>query len=312
METVAVSCNLCSNNDSKKIFTMGKFSICRCPNCQLVFVNPQPTEKALEDYYNNQYAVDFKFYQRQVSQKSRRLLKLMRRFIPQGNLLEIGCSYGCFLKKARQRGWKVKGVEISPVASHFAREEYNLPVITGSIRNTNFTDKEFDSVVMWHVLEHDLDPKGLLEKIYRYLRSNGILALTLPNINSLSARILKGYWLDLIPPAHLYQFSPVTIEKLLQSSGFQIVQLETTRGDSPNIFFTLLQGLKNRVLGNDNLPLHPARVENKNRSSWLKLYRFMNVLTTPFYILCYPLVWIFWKLKMGDEILVLARRVEKI
>lgn len=312
METVKTPCNLCGQKNYKKIFTIGEFSICRCQNCHLVFVNPQPTEKALNDYYNNQYAIDFKFYQRQVSKKSHRLLNLMGRFIDKGCMLEIGCSYGCFLKSAREWGWEVRGVEISPVTSHFARKEYNLPVTTGFIGNINFADKEFDSVVMWHVLEHDLNPRGLLEKIYHYLRPNGILALTLPNINSLSARILGRYWLNLIPPAHLYQFSPFTIKRMLENSGFQIVHLKTNRGDSPNIFFILLQGLKNKILGNRNLPVHSAKGENKTRSRQLKLYRFMNALTTPFYILCYPIIWIFWKLKMGDEILVLARRVEKI
>ena len=308
METVTVACNLCGQKNYTKIFVIERFSICQCRNCCLVFVNPQPTEKALNNYYNDQYTIDFKLYQKQVFKKSRRLLNLIERFTNKDCLLEIGCSYGSFLKIARGRGWKVRGVEISPLTSHFARKEYNLPVTTASIRNINFTQKEFDAIVMWHVLEHDRDPRGLFKKIYQYLQPNGILALTLPNINSFSARILGRYWLNLLPPAHLYQFSPLTIKRMLENSGFQIILLKTNHGDSPNIFFNLLQGLKNKILGQDSSPAHPAKGDNKSQLRWLRLYRLMNLLTTPPYILCYPIIWILWRLGMGDEILVLAQK----
>ncbi len=50
-----------------------------------------------------------------------------------GRVLEIGCAAGMGTKAARDRGWTVKGVEVTPKFSKFARYELGLDVFEGFI-----------------------------------------------------------------------------------------------------------------------------------------------------------------------------------
>lgn len=47
----------------------------------------------------------------------------------------------------------------------------------------------FDMISMFHVLEHLASPRTVMQEIYRLLRPNGVLILTLPNVTNLRNRL---------------------------------------------------------------------------------------------------------------------------
>ncbi len=90
--------------------------------------------------------------------------------------------------------------------------------------DTGLINKQIDIVILWHVLEHLLEPNQVLREIYRILSDNGVLIISVPNIRSYQARIFRSHWFHLDLPRHVYHYSMKSILYLLKDSNFKIIQ----------------------------------------------------------------------------------------
>ncbi len=153
-------------------------------------------------------------------------------FTGEGKLLDIGCGNGRYLSTMRKLGWRTSGVEKSPKASRYAREELHLDVNTGDLLDYKYHDKSFDAVTMWHSLEHLYEPFQTLKEIGRMLNNDGLLVVAVPNIDSFVAKVFKTYWYGLQLPIHLIAFTPDSITKMLKSAGFDVQKIYYDRRGS--------------------------------------------------------------------------------
>ncbi|MCS6805701.1 MAG: class I SAM-dependent methyltransferase [Acidobacteriota bacterium] len=151
-------------------------------------------------------------------------LRRLQRFIRHGRLLEIGCATGEFLQLAAQAGFQVAGVEPDPQTSALARDRHRLDVTTGTLPEAAYPANRFDVVVMLHVLEHLDSPRQTLHEVHRLLNSGGILLIETPNIQTIWFRLLKTRWRQLIPD-HYFFFTPHTLSRLLELTGFRPLQI---------------------------------------------------------------------------------------
>ena len=142
-----------------------------------------------------------------------------------GKLLDVGCGNGKFLAKMRELGWVVYGVEPDGQAVKAAREWFGLDVHEGNLYKASFPSNTFDAISMNHVIEHVLEPIGLLEECQRVLKPSGRLVVVTPNIQSLGHRLFKESWAALNPPHHLYLFSPESLSQAMVTSGFSVLDL---------------------------------------------------------------------------------------
>ncbi len=214
----------------------------RCCGCGLVYLDPKPSMDELTRFYNSAYHYDRESYRRAAA-AAERWLKPLAEFCGENrSLLEIGCSYGFFLGAARRQRWKVAGVELGKYAGKYAREELHLPVRTGTIFDLpQECCGSFEAVVAWHVLEHEPDPLGLLNRAHELLRPGGIIGLRVPNMESLVARLAGPHWQWLSPPEHIYLYSARTLTVLLTKAGFEIVLKDSARGPAHNTWFEIVR-----------------------------------------------------------------------
>ncbi len=219
--------------------TRASWTYSRCPECQLVFLNPSPDDHALRSYYNDGYEVDFKRYQQGLRARSKGILQELGAHLPRrGKLLEIGCSYGGFLAEARKLGWEVQGIELSEDASRYAREKLGVTVYTGTLEDQMIClDGPFDAIALFHVIEHVRDPLGFLQLCCTLLCPGGLLVLKTPNVESLVARLAGPLWQWVSPPAHLVLFSPETLELLLHRAGYLPLGMWSLQGDAHSNLF---------------------------------------------------------------------------
>ncbi|HIH04910.1 TPA: class I SAM-dependent methyltransferase [Candidatus Woesearchaeota archaeon] len=238
-----VRCNLCRADSSRTAMRIDGFSIVQCGKCGLKYVNPRLKEGVLHRIYDEEYyrntafrGSDAVFYgygeylkdEQDIKATFRRRMDVIGRLVRKGNLLDVGCATGFFLEVAKERGWKVQGLELSRFAYGYAKRKRNLPVINRTLEQANFREGTFDAVTIFDVIEHLPDPKRTVAEIHRVLRKGGIVAITTPDIGSLVARLLGKKWEEVRRVReHIYFFSEETLRKMLESVGFEVLKVET-------------------------------------------------------------------------------------
>ena len=256
-------CDLCGKSDFSLLYrnsdrmirgNNAQFSVVKCRHCNLVFLNPQPSEKELQKYYPKKeyYSLkknsveDLKLYLYKIFQDSRFSIKKILfypmkpflrgiKIIPGGNILDIGCGDGKFLEIVRQRGMNCYGVD--PFAEN--RNKNGIKIIRGNLKQAHFKSNFFDVITINHTFEHVSNPSETLKEIRRILKPGGILILATPNIESFASRIFKKYWFQLDTPRHLFLYSKKTLLRYAKKEGLECITKRYT--STPLQFLVSLQ-----------------------------------------------------------------------
>ncbi len=157
----------------------------------------------------------------------RKYVQNLKEYKRGGALLDLGCSSGAFLASLKGQAWKLNGIEISAPSAKKARATTGAEVFVGDILEASFPPESFEVVTCFDVLEHVYQPREVMEKVWEWLKPDGIFYVVLPNILSWEARIFRSYWFGLELPRHLSHFSPKSLRRLLESAGFREQRLVT-------------------------------------------------------------------------------------
>ncbi|EKQ52025.1 MAG: methylase involved in ubiquinone/menaquinone biosynthesis [Methanobacterium sp. Maddingley MBC34] len=261
-----VECNLCGSKSSD-IFFKGKdikykknglFTVVKCKECGLIYINPRPKQTVISSYYPDEYWEmdnDNGVMEAKIKQIAHRFINKIsyKMTIPPkkgGKILDIGCGDGKGLLKLKEEGWETYGVEISDLAAKYVREKYGLNVFTGIVEDAGFEDEFFDAIILSHVIEHLSDPKTTLTEVNRILKNDGMFTISLPNVASFEAKYFKKYWIGWDIPRHFYYFTPITIKSLLDKTGFDVLTIKYD--NNPN---NILSSLKYFFIAHEINPL---------------------------------------------------------
>ena len=224
-------CNCCGEMTKlSPRFTKNGYVIIRCQICGLQYVDQIPTPAEFQKIYSETFfRVGRKFSGRSESAgliNARRRVEVVKSLpgVGQKHWLDVGCATGDFLTCATPVVDVVSGIELSAFAAEKAQER-NLDVSIGDFLQTELPNATFDVVSMWDYIEHVPNPLANLEKAYRILKPGGYLALSTGDIDSLLGRLAGRFWHLMIPPRHLYFFSPTTIRQLVTTVGLDLVQV---------------------------------------------------------------------------------------
>jgi 2-polyprenyl-3-methyl-5-hydroxy-6-metoxy-1,4-benzoquinol methylase len=211
----------------------------------MLFLRIQPVGETLARMYSAEYfEQDFRCGRSEARSTDEAAFRaendgLLDRLEPlrgQGRLLEVGCASGLLLKRARERGWAVTGVEFSPEAVAQARS-LGLDVHQGTLDEARLQADTFDVVFMGDVLEHVPDCRETLAEVARVLAPGGHAVVRGPiTTHSLARRaglLLYGLMAtDIVlrePPYHLWEFRPGSLARLAQRCGLEVVAIEQSK-----------------------------------------------------------------------------------
>lgn len=172
---------------------------------------------------------------------------------PHQKILEIGAGKGntlLFIKENKIAA-EVMGVELMEFPDSYQRHPLIDKFQIANIESDNIQSPEeyFDIIICGDVLEHLVDPWIVVEKLSRYLKKDGLLIVSIPNIRewkTLCKIVFKGRFNyqpegGIMDKTHLRFFCKRDIYHLLNTTNLKTIY------SMPN-FMLLPEGRKRKVL----------------------------------------------------------------
>lgn len=257
-------CPVCGSDFTRPWLAKNGYDHGRCNACGHGFVFPVPPSADINTYYQSLDAglSSDCSWQTEAGHKRQlwgHLLQRVEHNSGRGPLLDLGCGGGQFLQLAAECGWSdACGVEPSPKAVRIARSAVSVPIHEGSWKDINLAPGSFAAIALLDVLEHDVDPVGLLAHGLALLRPGGSLMITVPNIHGLSLRCFGKEACVVIPPEHLSYFTAKSLRLMLLKAGYAMPHT-TTCDLYLKEWLRLLPGSKK---GNADAPADSTRKEH--------------------------------------------------
>ena len=231
-----VLCNICAISNEEVLFYAPE-RIVKCKNCGLIYNNPRLDADSLSKMYTREYfqiddadyGVDYKAYANYIGDEDvivrsmlRRMKKVEKYAGCKGSVLDVGCATGFSLVAAEKLGWEAHGIEYSDFCVDYARSR-GLNVQQGSLDTYQGSEAAFDAITMWDYLEHSSNPRGELTRCKELLKQNGIIVLSIPNVDSWSFPLFKKNWIGFKNIEHFYYYSRDTLSQLATLAGLSMV-----------------------------------------------------------------------------------------
>lgn len=248
-------------------------------------VAQKPTVDELQTYYADKYYQDgcgsyeaagysddeIRYFLNKIEQKylaakaaSPGLSKGERKF------LDVGAGEGWGMRFFSGMGWSCLGLDFSRYGCEKNNPDQKECLKDGDIfRNLEeLVSKgvKYDLILLDNVLEHVVDPKGLLESLRGIVAENGVLIIEVPNDFSVlqqhllqHGHISETFWVAL--PDHLHYFNRDGLSSLSRDAGWVV---NSVMSDYP-IDFNLLNINTNYVKSPEvGKSCHLERVEMEN------------------------------------------------
>ena len=207
----------------------GEWQYRRCASCSAVWLDPLPADGWAEDFYDHAYFEgggrggyqDYLADEAQHKANARARIAMATRFgaAPPGLWIDVGCAAGYTLIEARDAGFKVSGIDLSPWARAAARERFGLEVLASLAQAQHLHGDRADVVSMFQVLEHLPDPILALSQARRCLRTGGLLVIETWDRASLVARLFGRHWQQITPPSVAWLFDRKSLASALSMAS---------------------------------------------------------------------------------------------
>lgn len=157
-------------------------------------------------------------------------------------VLELGCGAGATLAhiKYLYPEASVHGIELDRQIASLGAQYFDI--VQGNVETDEFRygEHSFDYIICADVLEHLFDVDKVLQKIKRYLKDDGYLIASIPNIRHVSVLLplLMGEFryrdAGILDRTHVRFFTLNSIHELMQNNGFAIESVVKTVVDIRN------------------------------------------------------------------------------
>ncbi len=175
-----------------------------------------------------------KYQWKEIPGSSHDLLREKIHELPSGlRLLDLGAAGGHLGRALRDRCAFLAGVEPDASLPPSARDGYDEWRAVDATE-AGIWPEPFDVVVCGDVLEHLARPELLLQRIHGWLKPEGTLFVSLPNIANVSIRVglLLGHFRytdrGILDRTHLSFYTLASARHLLESAGFRVRSAEPT------------------------------------------------------------------------------------
>ena len=228
-------CSNCGGKDfiviSKKVRDSIRHKVVKCKSCRLLQLEPLPTIAEDQYFYDENFQSknigepdDLKsMRENSIYDTSRRANFISTYITKKQKILDIGSGYGFFLHEMNNRGYNITGIEISKKKREISLKVCDVEVLNINLFKENLNLLNFDTITLFHVLEHIINPIEFLKIIKKHLNCEGRLIIEVPNSDDMLLDACEKYRNFYWQRAHLYYFNCDTLKEVVKKSGFSIV-----------------------------------------------------------------------------------------
>lgn len=219
-----------------------------------------------ENNQNSRYAQDFlSFFIDNIKHKD----------ISQLKILEIGSGTGYLLSLIKKLGAEVIGIEPG-VHCLKAFENYGVEIINDFFPSKKITGK-YDVIIMTGVLEHIPNPSKFLESLQPYLKTDGLLFISVPDVEPQ----LKVGDISILFHEHCSYFTDVSLNNTCNLAKYEVLQ--RSKSNYGGLLFFMAQINSNvQVCTADIVNEYSFTIEYKQKAikNIQKLEIFLNEINT--------------------------------
>ena len=152
-------------------------------------------------------------------------------------VLDVGCGFGRHSLEFLQRGASVFSVDLdfqSLQKTHYALSSFkkekslenNFLVHSADALKLPFQNETFDKIICSEVMEHVSDDQKACDELYRVLKKEGRIAITVPTYFSEQIYDLLTFEYFSSPGGHVRKYKPKDLEQVMKNSGFEIYGID--------------------------------------------------------------------------------------
>lgn len=244
---LSIPCPACGNESFLPQFTKLGFSYVECSNCRTLFVTPRPNAEAFSAYYTDSPSVRFwatHFYKETekarreliIRPKARMVQSLLKKYlsssIQQPVVIDIGAGYGVFceeLASLPDTSFSIMGIEPAVSLQDVCRDKKIevIPKFLEDVSKDDLKGGNCAAATSFELLEHLYNPGQFIRHCHTLLADQGILILTTLSWDGFDLQVLREKSRSISPPHHINFFTPHSLQLLLESNGFTILEVTT-------------------------------------------------------------------------------------
>lgn len=260
------SCRACGSSNTKLLFEIEQRRVRRCSECTHVYLDVVHDAESIRNMYsgygNGGQSHYFAGIDREVEAHLdgylQRCRAVVRNHDSQLHLLDVGCGSGALLRRAQALGFVAAGVEISARLASLVKDQLRCEVYQQFLSDLDLPESSFSIVTMYDLIEHSENPRQDLEHVFRILRSGGVFFALTPNDQALLRRISRVLFAAslhsfsdpmrrLYYPDHLSYFTARSLVRLLESTGFELISLESVNQELSRVQLSPVEKLAARA-----------------------------------------------------------------
>lgn len=167
-------------------------------------------------------------------------LLLLKEYSKGRKILDIGCGYGLYVDHLSKNGFDGYGVDFTADFIASAKKSKKGTFIMADAGNLPFSDNEFDTTLLFDILEHG-DDKKILKEAKRVTRTRILVIVPRIADNMLEqSGVIFRHYLD---KSHLREYEKEHLEKLAKFAELKITLIQNIHLlYNEAIFLSLFQG----------------------------------------------------------------------
>ena len=233
-----VNCPACNGVAYTSEYSKNGFDYVTCNNCRTLYARTRLTFESMKQFYSQSASTEYwvkHFFTPMVEARRVNIFRPRAEYLVSyfgqdrgWQIGDIGAGFGLFLEESRKLWPASNYVAIEPSLEQAKIcEKLSVQVECCTCEEVQGRNGSFDLLTAFELLEHLFSPLSFLNKTCSLLKPGGYLYLTTLNGEGFDILTLRDKSKSVSPPHHLNFLNPTSLKHILETTGFEVLDIST-------------------------------------------------------------------------------------